>query len=80
MGLLDLLNKGSQLTQWDGKSPKAYDGASQYQQDLTVSQLDLDGKTPLAYDQLTQYQKSLAASQLDLDGKTPEQYLDNLPG
>jgi hypothetical protein len=80
MGLLDLLNKGSQLTQWDGKTPTSYDGASQYQQDLAVSQLDLDGKTPLAYDRLTQYQKGLAASQLDLDGKTPEQYLDNLPG
>ena len=80
MGLIDLLNKGSQLTQWDGKTPKSFDGATQYQKDLAASQLDLDGKTPLAYDRLTQYQKSLAASQLDLDGKTPEKYTDNLPG
>ena len=80
MALKDLLIKGSQLTQWDGKTPTSYDGVTQYQKSLTASQLDLDGKTPLAYDRLTQYQKSLAASQLDLDGKTPERYLDNLPG
>lgn len=79
MGLLDLLKKGSQLTQWDGSNPKTFDGATQYQKDLATSQLDLDGKTPVAYDRLTQYQKSLAVSQLDLDGKTPPKYLDNPP-
>jgi hypothetical protein len=80
MGLLDLLKKGSVLTDLDGKTPKSYDGVTQYEKGLATSQLDLDGKTPLAYDRLTQYQKSLAASQLDLDGTTPEKYLDNLPG
>jgi hypothetical protein len=80
MALKDLLIKGSQLTQWDGKTPKSYDGVTQYEKSLATSQLDLDGKTPLSYDRLTQYQKSLATSQLDLDGKTPERYLDNLPG
>lgn len=79
MGLLDLLKKGSQLTQWDGKNPQPFDNATQYQKGLATSQLDLDGKTPVAYDRLTQYQKSLAVSQLDLDGKTPPKYLDNPP-
>ena len=79
MALKDLLIKGSQLTQWDGKTPKSYDGASQYQQDLRVSQLDLDGKDPAKYDQATAYQKGLALSKLDLDGLDPLPYLNNLP-
>ena len=49
MGLLDLLKKGSQLTDYDGKTPTSYNGASNYQQDLAKSQLDLDGKTPPKY-------------------------------
>ena len=79
MGLLDLLNKGSQLTQWDGATPKSYDKVSQYPKGLAQSQLDLNGVTPAKYDQLTQYQRGLAVSQLDLDGKTPAKYLDNPP-
>jgi hypothetical protein len=79
MSLLDLLKKGSQLTKWDGSSPEKFDGETQYQESLEVSQLDLDGKRPLSYDRLTQFQKSLEVSQLDLDGKTPEKYLDNPP-
>lgn len=47
--LLDLLKQGSQLTQYDGKTPSKYQGISQYQRDLAVSQLDLDGKTPPKY-------------------------------
>jgi len=79
MGLLDLLKKGSNLTNYDGTTPSSYDQISQYPQGLVKSQLDLDGKKPLEYNRLTQYQKSLATSQLDLDGKTPSKYLDNLP-
>ena len=79
MALLDLLQKGSILTNYDGKTPNSYDGVSQYQKGLETSQLDLNGKKPLEYDRLTQYQKGLIVSQLDLDGKTPEKYLDNLP-
>jgi hypothetical protein len=80
MGLLDKLKTaGSVLTDLDGKTPKAYDGISQYQKGLTKSQLDLEGTTPIGYDRMSQYQKGLATSQLDLDGKTPERYLDNLP-
>ena len=80
MGLLDKLTKdGSTLSEFDGLTPKSYDGASQYQQDLKVSQLDLDGKDPAKYDQVTAYQKSLAFSRLDLDGLDPLPYLNNLP-
>ena len=50
MGLLDkLTTAGSVLTDLDGKTPKAYDGVSQYQKDLATSQLDLDGQTPPRY-------------------------------
>ena len=80
MGLLDKLTKdGSTLSEFDGLTPKSYDGASQYQQDLKVSQLDLDGKDPAKYDQLSAYKKGLAFSQLDLDGGDPLPYLNNLP-
>lgn len=80
MGLLDKLTKdGSTLSEFDGLTPKSYDGASQYQQDLKVSQLDLDGKDPAKYDQLSAYKKDLAFSRLDLDGATPAKYYDNLP-
>jgi hypothetical protein len=66
MGLLDKLTKdGSTLSSLDGSTPKSYDGASQYQQDLKVSQLDLDGKDPAKYDQATAYQKGLALSKLE---------------
>jgi hypothetical protein len=80
MGLLDKLTKdGSTLSQFDGAQPPSYNGASQYQQDLRVSQLDLDGREPAKYDQVSAYQKSLAVSQLDLDGVNPLPYLNNLP-
>lgn len=78
--LLNLLkSKGSVLTTEDGKTPKSYDGVSQYQKDLEVSTLDLNGKTPLQYDKQTIQVAGLEKSQLDLNGKTPEKYLDNLP-
>jgi len=80
MRLLDKLQTGgSALTGLDGKSPKKYDGASQYQKDLATSQLDLDGKKPLEYNRQTVQIAGLAKSQLDLDGRTPDKYLDNLP-
>lgn len=80
MGLLDKLTKdGSTLSQFDGAQPPVYDGASQYKQDLKVSQLDLDGKDPAKYDQATAYKKDLAFSKLDLDGLNPLPYLNNLP-
>jgi hypothetical protein len=80
MGLLDkLTTAGSVLTDLDGKTPKAYEGISNYEKDLATSQLDLGGKTPLKYDGASNYQKDLATSQLDLDGKTPSKYLDNPP-
>ncbi len=80
MGLLDkLTTAGSVLTDLDGKTPKSYDGISNYQKDLATSQLDLDGKTPKSYDGVSNYEKDLATSQLDLNGKTPSKYLDNPP-
>ena len=80
MGLLDKLTKaGSVLTDLDGKTPKSYDGISNYEKDLATSQLDLDGKAPLQYDGISNYEKDLAISQLDLNGKTPVKYSDNLP-
>jgi hypothetical protein len=80
MGLLDKLTKdGSTLSQFDGAQPPVYNGVSQYQEDLRVSQLDLDGKQPQVYNQQSQYQTDLKISRLDLDGSTPPQYLNNLP-
>ena len=85
MGLLDKLQTaGSQLTAYDGKNPTKYDGVSQYQKDLAISQLDLDGKQPLVQDRQSNYATDLAVSQLDLNGLTPKvngklPYLDNLP-
>ena len=80
MGLLDKLTKdGSILSGLDGGAPSPYDGASQYEQGLKTSQLDLDGKDPAKYDQATAYQKGLALSKLDLDGLDPLPYLNNLP-
>ena len=80
MGLLDKLTKdGSILSGLDGGAPSPYDGASQYEQGLRTSQLDLDGKDPAKYDQVSVYEKGLALSRLDLDGVTPPKYYDNLP-
>jgi hypothetical protein len=80
MGLLDkLIKDGSSLSDLDGGTPSSYDGASNYKQDLKVSQLDLDGKEPAKYDQLSAYKKDLAISKLDLDGGDPLPYLNNLP-
>jgi hypothetical protein len=78
--LLNLLkSEGSVLTSLDGKTPKSFDGTSQYEKSLATSQLDLDGKTPLQYDRQTIQIAGLEKSQLDLNGVTPEKYLDNLP-
>jgi hypothetical protein len=79
MSVLDLLNNGSQLTAYDGRTPASYDGASQFQKGLEVSQLDLNGRRPISFDGATQYERGLAVSQLDLDGRTPNRYLDNPP-
>ena len=50
MALLDkLTTAGSVLTDLDGKTPKAYDGISNYEKVLATSQLDLNGKTPAKY-------------------------------
>lgn len=78
MALLDKLQtQGSLLTDLDGKTPTAFDGASQYQKDLEKSNLDLDGKKPLVYDRQTKQIVGLTYSQLDLE--KPTKYLDNLP-
>ena len=46
MALLDKLQtQGSVLTDLDGKTPVKYDGVSQYQKDLAISQLDLVNPT-----------------------------------
>ena len=85
MGLLDKLQTaGSNFSAYDGKNPTEYDGVSQYQEDLTKSQLDLDGKQPKIYDKQSRYETALAISQLDLDGLAPKvsgklPYLNNLP-
>jgi len=85
MGLLDKLQTaGSNFSAYDGKTPTKYDGASQYQEDLAKSQLDLDGKQPKVYDRKSNYATDLAVSQLDLNGLAPKvngklPYLDNLP-
>ena len=85
MALLDkLTTAGSVLTDLDGKTPKAYDGISNYEKDLATSQLDLGGKQPLKYDGVSNYEKVLVTSQLDLNGLAPKvagklPYLDNLP-
>ncbi len=49
MSLLDLLKKGSILTDVDGGEPTKMDLSSKFEEDLTLSQLDLDGKTPKKY-------------------------------
>lgn len=73
--LLNKLQKdGSQLSGLDGKNSPIYDGKSQYQRDLAISQLDLDGKKPLEYNRQTIQIAGLTKSQLDLEGKTPEKY------
>lgn len=79
MALLDLLQKGSTLTEFDGKTPQTYNGASNYEKDLAESTLDLNGRKPLQYDKQSIQVAGLEKSQLDLDGKTPLKYLDNLP-
>ena len=77
--LLNLLkSEGSVLTNLDGKTPKSFDGTSQYEKGLAQSQLDLDGRRPLQYDRQTIQIAGLEKSQLDLNGN-PEKYLDNLP-
>ena len=81
MGLLDKLQTaGSNFSAYDGKNPTEYDGVSQYQEDLTKSQLDLDGKQPKIYNRVSKLDKPTpVTSQLDRDAKTPKKYLDNRP-
>jgi hypothetical protein len=79
MAILDLLKKGSVLTEYDGKTPSSYEGNSNYVRGLQESQLDLNGKKPLEYDKQTKQIIVEDYSILDLNGKTPSKYLDNLP-
>lgn len=84
MALLNkLTNDGSRLTDLDGKNGTKYNGKSNYQKDLSTSQLDLNGKTPSKYSVgivtpglplSKNAKKGLAVSNLDLDGKRPKFY------
>ena len=76
MALLDILqNQGSLLSSTDGKNPQPYDGASNYRQDLTLSQLDLDGRNPKKYDPTTSdLQSKVGSSLYDLPFKNPQPY------
>jgi len=81
MGLLEKLqSQGSLLTSNDGETPSKYEGISQYEKDLAVSQLDIDPKKLKKYDGASQYKKDLETSLLDLDPTKVSKYLDNLPG
>ena len=90
MGLLNkLINQGSVLTVYDGKTPKINPLATkQSQLHANGSQpgYSLDGSNAIivstdytAYND--GYNNALPQpSQLDLNGKTPSKYLDNPPG
>lgn len=74
MALLDLLkNQGSLLTDLDGKNPQPYNGASNFKQDLTLSQLDLNGRNPKKYDQMSALKPKVGSSFYDLE-KNPQPY------
>ena len=79
MSLLDLLKKGSILTDFDGGEPTKMNLSSKFEEDLTLSQLDLNGTNPKKMDLSSKFEENLTLSQLDLDGKTPKKYLDNKP-
>ncbi len=90
MGILDLLlNQGSNLTPYDGKTPKINPLATKQ------SQLHANGNQPgysldgsnavIVSNDYTAYNDGYnnalpQPSQLDLNGKTPAKYLDNPPG
>ena len=90
MGILDLLlNQGSNLTPYDGKTPKVNPLATKQ------SKLHADGNQPgyslngsaasIVTTDYTAYNDGYnnalpQPSQLDLNGKTPAKYLDNPPG
>jgi len=90
MGILDLLlNQGSNLTPYDGKTPKVNPLATKQ------SQLHANGNQPgysldgsnaaIVSNDYTAYNDGYnnalpQPSQLDLNGKTPSKYLDNPPG
>jgi len=90
MGLLDLLNnQGSNLTAYDGKTPKVNPLAtkqSKMHADGNLPGYSLDGSNKTTVN--NNYQDYLDGainalpqpSQLDLNGKTPSKYLDNPPG
>lgn len=90
MGLLNkLINQGSVLTVYDGKTPKINPLAtkqSQLHANGNQPGYSLDGSNAIivstdytAYND--GYNNALPQpSQLDLNGKTPSKYLDNPPG
>ena len=79
MSLLDLLKKGSILTDANGGEPTKMDLSSQASKIFKDSQLDLNGDNPKKMDLSSKFEEDLALSQLDLDGKTPKKYLDHPP-
>ena len=79
MSLLDLLKKGSILTDANGGEPTKMDLSSQEEKILKDSQLDLNGKTPNTMDLSSKYESDLRLSQLDSSENPPKKYLDNLP-
>jgi hypothetical protein len=90
MGLLDLLNnQGSNLTAYDGKTPKVNPLAtkqSKLHADGNLPGYSLDGSNKFIVN--NDYQAYLDGavnalpqpSQLDLNGVLPSKYLDNPPG
>jgi hypothetical protein len=64
MALLDKLTVGgSNLSAYDGTTPKSYDKQTNYPADLAKSTLDLDGKTPLSYNRQSKlYNRSSSIS------------------
>ena len=77
--LLNLLKKGSTLTEYDGGEPRKMDLRTNADRNFNKSQLDLNGRKPEQMDLTSKFEKDLALSQLDLDGRTPTKYLDNPP-
>ena len=90
MGLLDLLNnQGSNLTAYDGRTPKVNPLAtkqSKLHADGNQPGYSLDGSNKTTVN--TDFQSYLDGtinqlpqpSQLDLNGTSPSKYLDNPPG
>mgnify|MGYP003676090094 FL=1 len=79
MSLLDLLKKGSILTDANGGEPTKMDLSSQEGKILKDSQLDLNTTNPKNMDLSSKYETDLLLSQLDLSENPPKKYLDNPP-